>query len=71
MEAGYGAEERKRLVAALRAGEPLACPSCGAALTAQPVGPRRDVSYVRNRVWLMCPACKRSASFDVRADERP
>jgi hypothetical protein len=71
MEAGYSAQQREQLAAALRARAPLACPACATALSAQPVEPRPDVSYVRHRVWLMCPACKRSASFDVRADERP
>jgi hypothetical protein len=30
------------------------------------VPPRAEVSYVRDRVWLVCRKCHRSAVFDRR-----
>lgn len=42
----------------------IPCPHCGAALKRRDVPPRSDVSYVRERVWLLCGACGRSAVVD-------
>jgi hypothetical protein len=33
------------------------CPKCGALLRVIPIPPRSDVSYVRDRVLLMCDSC--------------
>jgi hypothetical protein len=61
----FTAEDRRRLVAGLRAGREPSCPACGADLKRSPVQRPDGVSYVRHRVWLVCPACKRSAAVDV------
>lgn len=53
------------LAEAARRGEPLACPACGHALASHEVRPRRDVAYVRRRLLLVCPGCKRAATVDV------
>lgn len=42
----------------------LACPHCEAPLEQRSVSPRSDVSYVRERLWLICGACGRSAVLD-------
>ena len=56
-DVAYSAEERRRLAAAWRAGDPVSCPRCGIPLQARSV-PRPDaVSYVRTRSWLTCPGC--------------
>ena len=61
----YSREERHALEEAVRTGK-LECPACGGRLTAQDVPPPPGVSYVRQRVWLVCVACKRSAAVDRR-----
>jgi hypothetical protein len=60
----FTAAERRRLAAALGRGEPLACPHCNVPLTSQPVTPDPRVPYVRHRLLVLCPRCRRSASLD-------
>lgn len=68
----FSARERKALAQALRgAGEAgsagvLECPACGSELSRREVPPSKQVSYVRRRVWLLCPGCKRTGAVDVR-----
>jgi len=59
-------EQEARLGDALREGRPPVCPGCGGPLDQRPIPPRADVSYVRDRVWLVCPTCSRSAVLDRR-----
>lgn len=45
--------------------ETPACPACGTAVSWHRL-PRPDgVAYVRNRVWVFCPGCKRTAILDA------
>lgn len=44
----------------------LRCPRCSVALDRRPVPPRPDISYVRDRLWLVCPSCHRTAVLDRR-----
>jgi hypothetical protein len=60
----YDAETRRKLQAALHRGGELDCPACGARLVRQRVEPGDAVSYVRRRVLLICPSCRRTASLD-------
>jgi uncharacterized protein with PIN domain len=46
--------------------EPLRCPRCRVELDRRPVPPRPDVSYVRDRLWVVCPSCHRSLVLDRR-----
>lgn len=72
--AAFSAAERRALERAVAAGEALRCPACGAELSRREVPPSRQLSYVRRRVWLLCPACKRTGAVEappVRGDERP
>jgi hypothetical protein len=46
------------------------CPRCGGALETRDVPPRSEVSYVRDRVWLLCGACGGSAVLDRRRIDR-
>ncbi|MBR9988456.1 MAG: hypothetical protein KFH98_01815 [Gemmatimonadetes bacterium] len=64
MSGAYTASERLALEAALRDGAPLLCPGCAVELSAQPVERSPEVSYVRRRVWVLCPLCRRTASLD-------
>lgn len=69
--ASFTAAERRGLAAALAAGRTLTCPACGTPVDRRDVKPPRAVSYVRRRVWLLCPGCRRSGAVDVREGERP
>jgi uncharacterized protein with PIN domain len=60
----YTAAERHAMEAALRDGLPLRCPHCDVALSAQTVDRSPEVSYVRHRIWVLCPQCRRTASLD-------
>ena len=51
---------------AVREGTRPDCPACGGTLDERAVPPRSDVSYVRDRVWLVCPSCHRTAVLDRR-----
>jgi hypothetical protein len=62
----FSAEEERQLANALRGAAPPPCPRCGGALDEWPIPPRSDVSYVRDRIWLVCPACRRTAVLDRR-----
>jgi hypothetical protein len=62
----YDAAQRRGLEVALNAGGPLHCPVCGAVLAQQRVEPVAAVAYVRRRVWVICPDCRRSASLDLK-----
>ena len=62
-------DETHRLSAAFRGGRPLDCPRCASALDPRPVPPRRDVSYVRRRMWVTCPRCHCSIVLDERQPE--
>lgn len=62
----YTADERRRIAGALDARHTPSCPVCGTELTRQTVEPVPGVAYVRHRVWVICPNCRRSASVDVK-----
>ncbi|MBI4409204.1 MAG: hypothetical protein HY561_05820 [Gemmatimonadetes bacterium] len=66
----YSPEQRQRLAEAVRRGEFVRCPVCAAAMAWRPVAPPRALAYVRRRVWLICPECKRSAAVDLSAGGR-
>ena len=65
MSAGYDPAQRRALAEAARKGEPLRCPECGHELIREEVRPRRDVPYVRRRLLLVCPGCRRAAAVDL------
>jgi hypothetical protein len=62
---GYTADQRRTIERAIAAGQPLHCPACTATLSAIDVPASRQVSYVRRRVWLICPDCRRSVAVDA------
>jgi uncharacterized protein with PIN domain len=62
----FPAAQQRAFEAALAAGKKLRCPECDVPLTARPVVPPGEVAYVRHRVWVICPACRRSASLDIK-----
>ncbi|NJD09580.1 MAG: hypothetical protein FIB01_03735 [Gemmatimonadetes bacterium] len=70
MKAGTGggsfdAVDRRGLALALARGLALECPRCAAPMIRQEVRPGQGVPYVRRRVWVLCPVCRRSAALDL------
>lgn len=66
MSGGYDAGQRRELERALKEAATLRCPVCDTELSRQAVPPTPEVSYVRHRVWVLCPGCRRTASLDIR-----
>ncbi|HZD04091.1 MAG TPA: hypothetical protein VE173_04210 [Longimicrobiales bacterium] len=62
----YTPAEERRIVEAVSGGETPPCPRCGGAFQETDVPPRRDVPYVRHRLWLVCGRCRRSLVVDRR-----
>lgn len=67
--ADFEPDDQRALRLAFREGAPLVCPLCDVALDRRPVPPRRDVSYVRDRLWVNCPSCHRRVVLDRRQPE--
>ena len=53
----YTQADEHEIEGAFRAGDPLTCPRCRIALDVRPVPPRADVSYVRDRLLVVCSSC--------------
>lgn len=69
--ARYTADEERSLRAAVAAGEPPICPRCGVIMTSRAIGGGSfGLGYHRQREWLLCPSCKRSAIFDTKRGTR-
>jgi len=69
--AAYTAEEQRVLREAVAAGAAPVCPRDGTTMTRRPVGGGSfGLGYSRRREWLICPACRRSALFDVKRGTR-
>lgn len=67
----YDAAQRRTLAATLSEGNRPRCPACGGRMIVQAVQPRREVSYVRHRMWVLCLDCRRTAAVDITADGPP
>ena len=71
MSDGFSEGERRSLVIRLARGEERPpCPRCRRRMERREVGPREEVAYVRDRIWLVCGPCGRSAVVDRREIER-
>ncbi len=69
--AQYSVDEQRLIREAVAAGQPATCPRDGATLTRRPIGGGSfGLGYARQREWLLCPTCRRSALFDVRRGTR-
>lgn len=71
--AQYSAAESAAIRAVVQAGGQPQCPRCDA----HPVMARKGIGggsfglgYQRKRDWFVCPACHRSAIFDLRRGTR-
>ncbi len=69
--ARFTVEEERALRAAVAAGAAPVCPRCAVAMTSRPIGGGSfGLGYHRQREWLLCPSCKRSAIFDIKRGTR-
>lgn len=69
--ARFTAEEEKQLRTAVQGGELPGCPRCQVPMTRRPIGGGSfGLGYRRQREWLLCPSCRRSAIFDIRRGTR-
>ena len=69
--ARFTAEEEKQLRAVVQGGELPECPRCHVRMTRRPIGGGSfGLGYHRQREWLLCPSCRRSAIFDVKRGTR-
>ena len=50
-------DEIEQIRAALIGGSKAVCPRCEGHFDRTDVPPRNDVSYVRDRIWLICANC--------------
>lgn len=65
MSPSYSPAERRALAEAVRQGQHPFCPACGVALARHEIAPKPELPYVRRRVLLICPSCKRSVAVDA------
>lgn len=69
--AQYTEEEQRALRASVADGRRPTCPRCDVAMSARNVGGGSfGLGYARQREWLICPQCRRSALFDLRRGTR-
>jgi len=64
MTVPYDAEEERQILAGMRSSGRGTCPECVVLMDERGVSPRQDVSYVRRRILLTCPTCRRSLALD-------
>lgn len=63
-------EEVERIRAALVGGSDPVCPRCQGRFDRTDIPPRKDVPYVRDRIWLICATCGTGLVID-RPNTRP
>ena len=69
--ARFAPEEEQQMRAAVQGGTLPECPRCHVRMTRRPIGGGSfGLGYHRQREWLLCPSCRRSAIFDVRRGTR-
>jgi uncharacterized protein with PIN domain len=69
--AQYTPLELQRIREEFLAGEGARCPRCSVPMTRRPIGGGSfGLGYARQRDWLICPKCRRSAIYDLRRGTR-
>ena len=69
--AQFDAAEQQEMRASFARGEVPVCPRCHVPMTARAIGGGSfGLGYARQREWLICPECRRSALFDVKRGTR-
>ncbi|MFN2637592.1 MAG: hypothetical protein ABR585_11230 [Gemmatimonadaceae bacterium] len=69
--AQYTMTELQQIRDALVADTSATCPRCGVSMTRRGIGGGSfGLGYARQRDWLICPRCRRSAIFDIQRGTR-
>lgn len=69
--AQYTAIELQRIRQEFAEGKMPLCPRCGVAMTRRGIGGGSfGLGYARQRDWLICAKCRRSAIFDIQRGTR-
>lgn len=70
-QAQYTASELHGIRADFASGKTPGCPRCRATMTRREIGGGSfGLGYARQRDWLICPQCRRSAIFDIHRGTR-
>ncbi len=70
-QAQFTAEELKAIREVFLTGAMPDCPRCLARMTQRPIGGGSfGLGYARQRDWLICSRCHRSAIYDIRRGTR-
>ena len=65
-QAQYAPSELKVILDEFTAGNMPKCPRCKVSMTRREIGGGSfGLGYARQRDWLICPKCRRSAIFDI------
>lgn len=65
--ANYTRTEERALAAALAGAGEVRCPRCEVPMERRELPPLAGFAYVRRRIWLTCPGCRRSVVLDVQS----
>jgi hypothetical protein len=69
--AQYTPLELQRIREEFIAANSAQCPRCSVAMTRRPIGGGSfGLGYARQRDWLICPKCRRSAIYDIHRGTR-
>ena len=70
-KAQYTAIELQRIREEFASGKMPECPRCGVAMSRREIGGGSfGLGYARQRDWLICGKCRRSAIFDIHRGTR-
>jgi transposase-like protein len=69
--AQYSPSELKNIREEFISGKSPLCPRCNLSMTRREIGGGSfGLGYARQRDWLICPRCRRSAIFDIQRGTR-
>jgi transposase-like protein len=69
--AQYTPGELQQIREEFTAGKTPLCPRCNASMNRREIGGGSfGLGYARQRDWLICPKCRRSAIFDIHRGTR-
>jgi transposase-like protein len=70
-QAQYAPSELQRIREEFTTGKMPKCPRCKVSMTRREIGGGSfGLGYARQRDWLICPKCRRSAIFDIHRGTR-
>lgn len=70
-QAQYAPNELQQIRGEFTSGTMPVCPRCKVSMTRREIGGGSfGLGYARQRDWLICPKCRRSAIFDIHRGTR-